>query len=107
MLNQRFSEHFSLRGRLIGAKRPDSSKRPRLLLSGTSHPGQEGPTPPSGADSSQFPADIEEFLAPLLADGVGIEVAQFVKVPCDGIARGRDHALRIAVGAAGRLPQDA
>src|SRR5262249_2925530 len=57
-------------------------------------------------DSDQFAADIEEFLSPLLADGLAIQPPQLVEGTADCLARGVDHGRRVAVGAADRLLQD-
>ena len=46
--------------------------------------------------SAQFSADIEEFLAPLLADSVGIEATQLAKGLGDG--RTTDSQIIVANG---------
>src|SRR5439155_9926727 len=56
--------------------------------------------------STHFPADIEEFLPPLLANHVAVEIAEVVKGLRDGITGGRDHGGGVAMRAAGGLPQD-
>src|ERR1700749_3433902 len=57
-------------------------------------------------ESAQFPADIEEFLPPLLANRIRVEVAQIVKRLGDGFSSGRDHGRGITMGTADRLLQD-
>jgi len=46
---------------------------------------------------TQFSSDIQEFLTPLLADSVGIEVAQFSQGQRDRLTGDADHGLRIAM----------
>src|ERR1700693_1458459 len=74
-------------------------------------PGQKRPTGTSGsfsarADSAQLSADIEEFLPSLLADRVGIEIAQIGNRLSDSLAGGRDHGAGIAMCAARGLLQN-
>src|SRR5581483_464020 len=57
-------------------------------------------------ESAQFPADIEEFLSALLADGFAIHAAELVEGLGDGIPGGGDHGGGVAMGAADRLLQD-
>src|ERR1700694_5968059 len=75
---------------LIGAERADFLKKPGLNGPGCRLGGHF--TQKSGG-SAQLPADIEEFLAALLADHVGAEIAQIVEGLRDGVAGGRDHGL--------------
>jgi hypothetical protein len=65
----------------------------------THHPGGNG-------QSAELATDIEEFLPPMPADAVGVQIAEVVEGLGDGIARGRDHGGGIAVGAAGGFFQD-
>src|SRR3954463_7114079 len=60
----------------------------------------------ASSQSAELAADVEELLPPLLANTVGIEIAEVVEGFGDGIARGRNHGGGIAVGAAGGLLED-
>src|SRR5215475_14415032 len=70
--------------------------------------GSASDAPVSSFDglSAQFPADIQKFLPPLLANCVAIEVAQLIEGGLDGLAGGRDHGGGVTVRAADRLLED-
>src|SRR5262249_60654509 len=70
----------------------------------TSSPPLEGT---NGNPRSKRPAHIQDFSPPILADGVAVQIAELAEGLGDRLPGGRNGGRRIAVGAAGRLVEDA
>src|SRR6516164_205788 len=61
---------------------------------------------PKRRSSPDLPADLEKFLPPVLANRVGVEVAQVTQGLSDSFARHGDHGGGIAMRASDRLLED-
>src|SRR5258708_29423748 len=99
-----WSTDVKSRGRgLIGAERADFSKKGQRVNDSAAALAAIFRKNPA---STHFPADIEEFLPPLPANHVAVEIAEVVKGLRDGVAGGRDHGGGVPMRAAGGVPQD-
>src|SRR5258708_37208396 len=99
-----WSTDVKSRGRgLIGAERADFSKKGQRVNDSAAALAVIFRKNPA---STHFPADIEEFLPPLPANHVALELAEVVKGLRDGVAGGRDHGGGGTMRAARRLPPD-